>query len=234
MVEECDGLLVVGSSLMVYSAFRLARAAAASGAQLALLSVGPTRADDLANIKVQTIRTISRFAASRVARWCAIVMTPAGNLWSSAVQGGLLSPYHVRDFPYIVPLFVRQACAGVDDLWCPMACDLVHMALHMTHAGAEPGRRDARSPGVRACAAAASRAMTHDAGPSHMHALPALLPQAGAESFVSPGFTCARPDRAPGCTKVVSLKTARLVTGHSLLLLETVSQSEANIVVPIG
>jgi NAD-dependent SIR2 family protein deacetylase len=55
MVEECDGLLVVGSSLMVYSAFRLARAAAASGAQLALLSVGPTRADDLANLKVRKI-----------------------------------------------------------------------------------------------------------------------------------------------------------------------------------
>lgn len=52
LVEECDGLLVVGSSLMVYSAFRLARAAASSGAQLALLSVGPTRADDLASIKV--------------------------------------------------------------------------------------------------------------------------------------------------------------------------------------
>ena len=53
LVEECDGLLVVGSSLMVYSAFRLARAAATSGAQLALLSVGPTRADDIADIKVK-------------------------------------------------------------------------------------------------------------------------------------------------------------------------------------
>ena len=51
-MEECDGLLVVGSSLMVYSAFRLARAAATTGAQLALLSVGPTRADDIADIKV--------------------------------------------------------------------------------------------------------------------------------------------------------------------------------------
>ena len=53
LVEECDALLVVGSSLMVYSAFRLARAAATSGAQLALLSVGPTRADDIADIKVR-------------------------------------------------------------------------------------------------------------------------------------------------------------------------------------
>ncbi len=55
LVEECDGLLVVGSSLMVYSAFRLARAAATSGAQLALLSVGPTRADDIADIKVKDV-----------------------------------------------------------------------------------------------------------------------------------------------------------------------------------
>ena len=59
-VEGCDGLLVVGSSLMVYSAFRLARAAAASGAQLALLSVGPTRADDLASVKVRDDITVLR------------------------------------------------------------------------------------------------------------------------------------------------------------------------------
>ena len=52
VAEGCDGLLVVGSSLMVYSAFRLARAATSSGAELALLSVGPTRADDLAHLKV--------------------------------------------------------------------------------------------------------------------------------------------------------------------------------------
>ena len=50
--QGCDGLLVVGSSLSVYSAFRLARAATAAGAELALLSVGPTRADDLAHLKV--------------------------------------------------------------------------------------------------------------------------------------------------------------------------------------
>lgn len=52
VAEGCDGLLVVGSSLMVYSAFRLARAAIATGAELALVSVGPTRADDIANLKV--------------------------------------------------------------------------------------------------------------------------------------------------------------------------------------
>lgn len=51
--QSCDGLLVVGSSLMVYSAFRLAKAAVVSGAELALVSVGPTRADDLAHLKVR-------------------------------------------------------------------------------------------------------------------------------------------------------------------------------------
>ena len=53
VAEGCDGLLVVGSSLMVYSAFRLARAAIATGAELALVSVGPTRADDIAQLKVR-------------------------------------------------------------------------------------------------------------------------------------------------------------------------------------
>ncbi|KAL6778089.1 SRTB1 [Auxenochlorella protothecoides x Auxenochlorella symbiontica] len=49
----CPAMLVVGSSLQVWSAFRLARAAKAAGAPLALLSVGPNRADDLADLKVE-------------------------------------------------------------------------------------------------------------------------------------------------------------------------------------
>ncbi len=44
---------MVGSSLMVWSAFRLAKAARAAGARLAILTAGPTRADDLAELKVE-------------------------------------------------------------------------------------------------------------------------------------------------------------------------------------
>ena len=52
LAHECDAMLVVGSSLMVYSAFRLSKAAKASNGRLAILSAGPTRADALADLKV--------------------------------------------------------------------------------------------------------------------------------------------------------------------------------------
>ena len=41
---------------MVYSAFRLVKAAKAAGARIALVCVGATRADDLADLKVQMLR----------------------------------------------------------------------------------------------------------------------------------------------------------------------------------
>ena len=46
--ERADAMLVVGSSVQVYSAFRLVRAVAERGAPVALLNNGPTRADALA------------------------------------------------------------------------------------------------------------------------------------------------------------------------------------------
>ena len=46
--ENADAMLVVGSSVQVYSAFRLVRAVAERGAPVALLNNGPTRADALA------------------------------------------------------------------------------------------------------------------------------------------------------------------------------------------
>lgn len=51
--ETCDAMLVVGSSLTVYSAFRLARAAKEAGARLGIINVGPTRADPLADLKIE-------------------------------------------------------------------------------------------------------------------------------------------------------------------------------------
>lgn len=51
--QSSDLVLVVGSSLMVWSAFRLVKAAKEAGAKLAIVNVGPTRADDMADIKVR-------------------------------------------------------------------------------------------------------------------------------------------------------------------------------------
>ncbi len=51
-VGRAGGLLVVGSSLMVYSGLRFVRQAAALGKPVAILNQGVTRADDEARIKV--------------------------------------------------------------------------------------------------------------------------------------------------------------------------------------
>ncbi len=47
-----EALLVIGSSLMVWSGFRFARFAAESGKPVAIINRGRTRADDLADFKV--------------------------------------------------------------------------------------------------------------------------------------------------------------------------------------
>jgi NAD-dependent SIR2 family protein deacetylase len=52
-VDEADALLVVGSSLTVWSGFRFAKRAAERGLPLAIVNIGPTRADDLATLKIE-------------------------------------------------------------------------------------------------------------------------------------------------------------------------------------
>ena len=52
-LDEADALLVVGSSLTVWSGFRFARRAADRGIPIAIVNIGPTRADDLAALKVE-------------------------------------------------------------------------------------------------------------------------------------------------------------------------------------
>ncbi|KAG0629697.1 hypothetical protein M758_1G123200 [Ceratodon purpureus] len=52
LARSADALLVVGSSVMTMSAFRLVRAAADMGSPIAILNIGPTRADDLAHLKI--------------------------------------------------------------------------------------------------------------------------------------------------------------------------------------
>ncbi|HEX8172655.1 MAG TPA: NAD-dependent protein deacetylase [Thermoanaerobaculia bacterium] len=52
-VDEADALLVVGSSLTVWSGFRFAKRAAERRIPIALVNIGPTRADDLATLKIE-------------------------------------------------------------------------------------------------------------------------------------------------------------------------------------
>jgi len=51
-VERADAMLVVGSSLMVYSGYRFAQVASKSGKPIAAVNLGRTRADELLALKV--------------------------------------------------------------------------------------------------------------------------------------------------------------------------------------
>jgi len=52
-LDRADGMLVVGSSLMVYSGYRFALAAAERDLPIAAINIGHTRADALLSLKVQ-------------------------------------------------------------------------------------------------------------------------------------------------------------------------------------
>jgi NAD-dependent SIR2 family protein deacetylase len=51
-LQQADAMLVVGSSLMVYSGYRFAHAAAEAGKPIAAVNLGRTRADELLTLKV--------------------------------------------------------------------------------------------------------------------------------------------------------------------------------------
>lgn len=51
-LDEADAVLVLGSSLMVYSGFRFVREAARAGLPIAAINRGKTRADDLLDLKL--------------------------------------------------------------------------------------------------------------------------------------------------------------------------------------
>ncbi|MFJ4194028.1 NAD-dependent protein deacetylase [Pseudomonas sp. NPDC089534] len=52
-VENAAGMLVIGSSLMAFSAFRLCRAIADRGKPLIAINLGKTRADELLDLKIE-------------------------------------------------------------------------------------------------------------------------------------------------------------------------------------
>lgn len=53
MVDQADALLVVGSSLTVFSGYRFVRHAASLDMPIAIINRGPTRGDELATVKVE-------------------------------------------------------------------------------------------------------------------------------------------------------------------------------------
>jgi len=52
-LDRADAMLIVGSSLMIYSGFRFAQRAAAGGKPMAAINMGKTRADDLLSVKIE-------------------------------------------------------------------------------------------------------------------------------------------------------------------------------------
>lgn len=52
-LARSDAMLVVGSSLMVYSGYRFARAAAQAGKPVVAINLGRTRADELLSLKIE-------------------------------------------------------------------------------------------------------------------------------------------------------------------------------------
>lgn len=66
LFEEADALLVVGSSLTVYSGRRFVYRAVREGVPIVVLNIGPTRADEVAAVKVEASlgRALPRLAQS--------------------------------------------------------------------------------------------------------------------------------------------------------------------------
>jgi NAD-dependent SIR2 family protein deacetylase len=52
-LQQADGMLIVGSSLMVYSGFRFVQMAARAGMPIAAVNLGRTRADEMLALKVE-------------------------------------------------------------------------------------------------------------------------------------------------------------------------------------
>lgn len=72
IASACDALLVVGSSLAVYSAFRLVKGARERGATVAAVTLGATRADDMLAL------TVPARAGEALSRLDRLLMLPRG------------------------------------------------------------------------------------------------------------------------------------------------------------
>ncbi|HEX9501722.1 MAG TPA: hypothetical protein VGA10_08720, partial [Thermoanaerobaculia bacterium] len=65
--DEADALLVVGSSLSVWSGFRFVKRASEKNIPIAILNLGPTRGDELASLKIEDECGAALTAAIRTA-----------------------------------------------------------------------------------------------------------------------------------------------------------------------
>ena len=83
-IEAADALLVVGSSLMVFSGFRFCRLAKKLDKPIAILNRGTTRADDLASLKLEQ-------SAAEVLDPLARQLALAGALHSNNISGNASS-----------------------------------------------------------------------------------------------------------------------------------------------
>ena len=52
-MKSCDGVLIIGSSMMVYSAYRFCKMARQLDKSIAAINLGVTRADDIVDIKIE-------------------------------------------------------------------------------------------------------------------------------------------------------------------------------------
>ena len=100
-LERADAMLVVGSSLMVYSGFRFAQAAARLGIPIAAVNLGRTRADDLLTLKVQDRCEAALGFLGRIPQTATIVLEPGAGqcrntMWRSA---GIKSEHQTHKTP---------------------------------------------------------------------------------------------------------------------------------------
>jgi NAD-dependent SIR2 family protein deacetylase len=86
-MARADALLVVGSSLMVYSGYRFCRMAIASGKPIAAVNLGRTRADDILDIKIEAS---SERLLPLVFELLSKGLTPAERVTDFQLDGGTL------------------------------------------------------------------------------------------------------------------------------------------------
>lgn len=53
-MSRSDAVFILGSTLTVYSSYRIVLQAKEEKKQVAILNIGPTRADDIADLKIST------------------------------------------------------------------------------------------------------------------------------------------------------------------------------------
>lgn len=84
LLAEAEALLVVGTSLAVFSGYRFVRRAAAEGVPVALVNLGPTRGDPHARVRVDAR------AGALLPRLAAALGGAGGGVIGAAVCGHLV------------------------------------------------------------------------------------------------------------------------------------------------